>query len=520
MYEDLVKEGLNRIKRKEVDIQGQNPDINNYYAIWKGKPKWLNYKYHLPNGIYQEAKMLTLNLPRYISRAWANSYANENTTISIPNKESNERLQEILLENNFFGKFNSFVEGFMGLGIGATVVNLDKFAVDENGGIIKSDGKVKINYIGGRRVIPISVDNGEVIECAFINFRTNGITLIIHYLNDKNEYEIAEIQGKGNNGRYELDLDNIDILITDSKVPLYQIWHPNIAEDDDVENVVGTSIFVEALDSFKSADLNYTAFYKEVKLGQKIKFITADVLKYDKDGNATHPFDENDESVISVETGTDGKSLITEVNGELRIQSIISSINFHMNAAAMLCGLGTSTFEFDSSGGRPLQTATAVIAKQTELYRNVIKQENFATDNFRKMVLAIAYMNNEFTTNPAINVDKLIDIQITYDDNIVEDTASKQAQDLQEVNAGIMSLAEFRAEWYDEDIDTATKFLQENGMLINTYLPALQAGAMTPEKFCELVYGNADAATIEYIKLNLVSGATAPVDDLGYEDEA
>ena len=135
------------------------------------------------------------------------------------------------------------------------------------------------------------------------------------------------------------------------------------------------------------------------------------------------------------------------------------------------------------------------------------------------MVYAIAYMNNNFTNNPAINIDRLIDIQITYDDNIVEDTASKKTQDLQEVNAGIMSLAEFRAEWYDEDIDTATNYLQENGMLINIYLPALQAGAMTPEKFCELVYGNADPATIEYIKLNLVSGATAPVDDLGYGDE-
>ena len=520
MYEKLVEEGLSKIKRSDVVVQGQNPKITAFYNIWKGVPSWLNYKYHLPNGEYKDAKMLTLNLPKYISRAWANSYANENTTITIPNKDSNERLQEILFNNNFFGKFNSFVEGFMALGIGATLVNLDKFSVDKNGNVLKNDSKVKINYIGGRRVIPISVNNGDVVECAFINFRTNGITLIIHYLNDKNEYEIAEINGIGKSGKYELDFNNINVLITDSKMPLYQIWRPNIAEDDEVENVVGTSIFSEALDAFKSADLNYTAFFKEVKLGQKVKFITADVLKYDANGNAQHPFDENDESVIAVEPGTDGKSLITEVNGELRIQSIISSINFHMNAAAMLCGLGTSTFEFDSSGGRPLQTATAVIAKQTELYRNVVKQENFATDNFRKLVYAIAYVNNNFTNNPVINVDKLIDIQITYDDNIVEDTSSKKTQDLQEVQAGVMSIAEYRAAWYDEDLETATKQLQENGMLVNVYLTALQAGAMTPEKYCELVYGTQDAATIEYIKMNLVSGATAPVDDLGYDDEA
>jgi len=136
------------------------------------------------------------------------------------------------------------------------------------------------------------------------------------------------------------------------------------------------------------------------------------------------------------------------------------------------------------------------------------------------MVKAIIFVNNEWTNNPPIQDAKTTEIEITYDDNIVEDTASKRAQDLLEVQNGIMSVAEYRAYWYNEDIDTALSFLQENAMLINTYLSALQTGAMTPEMFVKLVYGDnveGKEELIAYIQEKISSDQ--PLQVMDYENE-
>lgn len=474
-----------------IYVQGRNKDIELFYDIWRGIQNWLNYKYKLANGQTVEAKLKTLNMPRYICRMWANNYANEDTNITIPDDKSNERLQEIFSDTNLYGRFNNFCEMFMGLGIGATAVETDIAVNPETKEAAKHpNAQIKINMIPGRRVVPITVEDGEVTECAFFSFFTGGARMVIHYLvND--EYHIAIFKAQGGNGNYAFNWKDYSDLPTGAKknTPLFQIWKPNLTDEDEVDQSVGTSIFAMALDTFKQLDLGYTAYYKEVKLGQKVKFMSNETLDFDEDGKLIVPFDENDESIIYIKDASDAGAKMQEFNGELRIDAITKFINTNLNCAAMLCGLGQTQFEFDGGGGRPIQTATGVIAKQTELYRNVVKQENYATSCFRKLVLAIAHMNNTWTDNQKIEIKKKSDIQVVYDDNIVEDTASKKQSELQEVQAGVMSIAEFRSHWYDDDIDSAKEFVYDNGLLLDKYTLALQSHVITPEMFVDLVFG-------------------------------
>ncbi len=488
-FETHVKSCLASLKERQSKaalVHGRNKDIEKFYDIWRGSPGWLPY-YYIANGQKIEAKLKTLNTPRYICRTWANNYANEDTQITIPGDKYNDRLQQILASTNLFGRFNNFAEMFMGLGIGATVVETEAM-VDEDGKIIKSNEPIKIKMVPGRRVIPITVDDGEVTECAFVSYFTGGARLTIHYLGDDGKYNLAIFKAKGDGrGNYSFESEYSNIKL--DTIPLFQIWHPNLTDEDEVDKCFGTSCLSTALDAFKSIDLGYTAYYKEIKLGQKIKVISTDQIEYDENGNEVHPFDENDESIIVLKNASDVGSQVQEVNGELRIDAITKYINTNLNCAAMLCGLGQTQFEFDGGAGRPIQTATGVIAKQTELYRNVVKQENLATDCFRKLVNAIAYVNNTFCKAQQIKINSLEDIQVLYDDNIVEDTASKKDAELKEVQAGVMSIAEFRSHWYDEDYDSAVKFVQENGLLLDKYILALQSNAITPEIFIELAFG-------------------------------
>ena len=246
----------------------------------------------------------TLNLPRYICRLWANNYANEDTSITIPGDASNNRLQEIFKATNLFGRFNNFVEMFMGLSIGATVVECKTLVDEETNEIIKSDDEIEIKFVPGRRVIPITVDDGKVTECAFISYVNNQARLTIHYLDDNNNYHVATFNGAQNqNGSYSFKYDEFTDVPLD-KTPLFQIWHPNLTDEDEIDKCFGTSIFATALDTFKELDLGYTAYYKEVKLGQKTKFISTDTLEYDDKGNAIYPFDEEDESILFIKNAT------------------------------------------------------------------------------------------------------------------------------------------------------------------------------------------------------------------------
>lgn len=523
-YEQIVRTAMSVLRKNKPEniyIQGRNRMIDTYYDIWRGKPGWLNYSYRMPNGQKQSAKLKTLNMPRYICRTWANNYANEDTKITIPHESSNEALQSIFADTNLFGRFNNFCEMFMGLGIGATVVEVTALMDEETKELLPNpDGKVSITMIPGRRIVPITVEDGEVTECAFFTLVTGGAKCLVYYLNG-DEYHLAIFQGNGNNGQYAWDWNNYTDIPTKAKkdTPLFQIWKPNLTEDDEIDASVGVSIFATAEDTFKQIDLGYTAYYKEVKLGQKVKFISSDVQKFDEDGNVELPFDEEDESVIFVPNANEAGSKMQEFNGELRIDAITKYINTNLNCAAMLCGLGQTQFEFDSGGGRPIQTATGVIAKQTELYRNVIKQENLALGCFRKLVMAIAHMNNEWTNQPKIEIAKKSDIVVTFDDNIMEDTTSKKEKELAEVNAGVMSVAEFRSHWYDEDYDSALKFLQESGMLVDKWTLALQAKVITPEMFVDFAFGENykhKNELVAYITENL----SQPQTPTGFEDES
>jgi hypothetical protein len=94
-----------------------------------------------------------------------------------------------------------------------------------------------------------------------------------------------------------------------------------------------------------------------------------------------------------------------------------------------------------------------------------------------------------FTNNPVINVDK-DEINIKFDDSIIEDRNAEMERDRADVNAGIMAKWEYRMKWYAEDEDTAKETMAKLFMddLIGRYQDALLSGAMTPQQFVEEVY--------------------------------
>lgn len=511
-----IKEFISKVdvNRKSIRIQGQHKYLNSWIEWYKGTTKWHNQTRTTSRGDINVTIMST-GIAKLIGEEWASNYANEDTKLTVKNESQNDLVQEILKKNRFFAKFNSFAEMFNCLGIGATLVMPSNFELYEDGTILKGDTDVKVSFIQAERVIPITLYDGECTECAFVTYGTSVANLQMHLLID-GKYQIAEVEARvTDGGEYTFDWENMKIIQTDTDVPLFQIWHPNIKDNSDLENPLGASVYCNCEDTFKCLDMAFDSFFKEFKNGAKKRFISADLVKVGKDAKLKETIVDEEEYVLP--QGEDGHNWIQEFNGELRVQAFIQAINFWMNYAAKQCGLGDNKFSFEGNGSRPIQTATGVIAKETELYRNVIKQENFATDKFRKMLLAIKYVNNTFTNNSDLTFEEE-DIEITYDDNIVEDTDSKKKQDLQEVVAGIRTPYEYRALYFDEDEETAKKNLQESGILADKYLATLQAGAMTPKQFVDLVYGEKCEDHEEIV--DYITEKMATPQDISYEDES
>ena len=53
------------------------------------------------------------------------------------------------------------------------------------------------------------------------------------------------------------------------------------------------------------------------------------------------------------------------------------------------------------------------------------------------------------------------EVNIVFDDSIIEDTKTEKQQDLQEVRDGIMQKFEYRMKWYGESEEDAKKILDE-----------------------------------------------------------
>jgi len=94
------------------------------------------------------------------------------------------------------------------------------------------------------------------------------------------------------------------------------------------------------------------------------------------------------------------------------------------------------------------------------------------------------------------------------------------SRDRLDVQAGIMSIPEYREKWYGEDEETAKEKYQEHFLynIINNYINALASGAITPEQYVEIAFPNAGnkQEIIEYIE-KFVSKQEADVQDFLYE---
>lgn len=379
----------------------------------------------------------TLGLAKTVSEDWANLLLNDKFQIGVDKASAKKKIDAVLAANEFAKRGNQIVELTFALGTGAFVEYLD-------------GNDVKIDYIRAGMIYPLSWDNGKVLECAFASERAAGkqkkIYLNIHRL-EAGKY-VIENHLFDRNGEILTETNLPDGVVpevrTNSSVPRFQIFTPNIANNIDPDSPLGISVYANALDQLESADLVYDSYCNEFRLGRKRITVPISMARMamEEDGTSTPVFDDNDTEFYAIPQDDKSENKIQEHNMELRADAHEAGMQTMLNLVSWKTGSGGKRYTFRDG---KVKTATEVISENSDLYRNLKKHELSLEAAICGLVDAIAEILHLGTVKSSVS----------FDDSIISDTDSDKMTFLQEIRDGVRQKWEYRVKFFGEDAETA-----------------------------------------------------------------
>lgn len=447
-----------------------------YVRIWedyyRGSVKGFhNYKVY--NGKdYTRQKRYSLGMAKKLCEDMADLLLNEHVGIVINDDASQEYINRVLKANYFWVKGNEYQERKAYSGTVAYIPHLSGATTDDTGQI--TGGRVCINYVTASDIYPITWDNGYISECAFaFHHVIKGREydhIQLHLLEDGadgTQYIIENhvVQTAGNSdGGTEVDPDKWEALGDFARMsPRIETGNPqrqfvidrlNIVNSTSEDNPLGMAIFGNSLDQLRSIDVVYDSYVNEFILGKKRIYTTPDMLGADILGNPI--FDPNDVVFYMLpEEMKAGDKPIIESNMSLRATEHNAALNDMLNILSVKTGFGTKHYKFDSGN---VSTATQVISENSDMFRSLKKHEIILEDVLTELVEIILRLG--IVAGERIQAEP--EITIRFDDSIIEDKTAERERDRKDVAIGAMSLAEYRAKWYDEELEeAATKIVTD-----------------------------------------------------------
>lgn len=425
----------------EKDCVEFNDLTDTWLAWYKGNvDKFHTYEDY--NGIKKvECERKTLNMAKKVCEDWANLLLNEKTDIVAKDDKEQEALWKLLNFVKFWSKGNVGVEKTFALGAGAFVESYDE------------NGKTRLQFVNRKKIRPITIDQDEITECAFINVNSETTVVQLHLKDENGNYFIRTLTYKKDIADKSEDIGKLitdETVETGSNIAWYQILKPNIANNIDINSPMGISIFANAIDTLQGVDLAYDGFCEEMRIGKAKVFIDKKLTSYDEKGEHVI-FDVNQTGFYYTGNGDEAKQPLTIYNPALRTESYFNGINNSLNLLSSKVGFGSNHYRFDSAG---LSTATQVISENSDMFRALKKHEILLQEVLINVCRALMYISNEFTDEP-YKFDLEGNLEVKFDDSIIEDKEAQKMADRQDVNMGIMSKVEYRMKWYNEDEETA-----------------------------------------------------------------
>lgn len=517
---------LSIIKEERKELVSSSSLVSLWAKWYKGKvPSF--HSYYIYNGQKKiKRERLSMKMAKQVCEDWASLLMNEKVKIVVSNQKEMDKL---LMEMDFWNRANEAVEKGFALSLAALVINVNGLIVseekDELGvqeAIVNTDKTyLDLSVHTALSTIPITWENGRCVECGFITEDTDKTVCVAHLRNEEGTYDIYKsVEYKKRDAQHE---DELTIFKTGSETPWFVLIYPRITNNLELDSPLPISIFGNSIDTLKAIDMKYDSYHVEFAQGKKRTYVSAKLNQVDeKTGEVKNTFDPDDTVVYQLpeNVGINGeeKPLVVNVTDSLRAAEHSQAIQDELNFLAKQTGLGVDYYRFEK--GR-VMTATQVISEKSDTFRNMKKHEGILEKAIITLIQSIMFASNLCTST---KFDKPKEVEVQFDDSIIEDKTTEKDNDRKDMEAGIMSKLEFRMKWYGEDEQTAKKAMEKSFgdpellSRINAYGPALAMGTISIEEFVKQVYTELSEAEQKELIEELKSQGRITEEDLNLYD--
>lgn len=406
-------------------------------------------------------KTIHLNRMNFAKRCCADD-ANLCEIVSVaPEKKSEaQKFIDNLLESNRFDvQYRKQLEKTSATGTAGAYIYLKNatYLKNKDERVAVKEGEIKINYCEADCIIPLTVENDLVTECAFcVTNRVKGkekTTLVIFTL-EEGRYK-AETVIFDNKGKVE---EESSLQLGEVK-PFSILTNAEVNNLDDMEGY-GLPKIYNSIPIFKAIDLCYNILHGDLDKGEKLVFLNevlAEIKKRD-DGSLMLSPKQQELFVLLGEKLPNEKTLIHEYNPEIRVEAITKAFELVLSLLSMSFGYGTKKYTFENG---KITTATEYIGTKQDSMQELNKQRKNAEDYITDIVHAAMWFSNQFHST-SYNLEETLSVE--FDDSYIEDKEAK----LETMRADAVTFSEvpillvwYLAERYNISEQDALKYIEE-----------------------------------------------------------
>lgn len=349
----------------------------------------------------------------------------------VPEKESQSKefIEKLFSKNRFDVRYREQLEKMSAVGTTGAYIYLQgaAFLQNQKGVVTVKGGNIRINYVDADCIIPLTVENKLVTECAFCATNTvrgeEKTTLVIFTKDTTGEGErykaetvVFDKMGK------ELPAENTVLQLGEVK-PFSIMTNAEVNNLDNMEGY-GLPKVYNSIPLFKAVDLCYNLLYGDLSKGDKLVFLN-ELLACVKKDESGKPYLTPQQKEIFILLGQDGgklpseETLIKEYNPEIRIEEITKAFELVLSLLSMSFGYGTKKYTFENG---QIKTATEYIGTRQDAMQELNKQRKQAMDYICDIVRAAMWFSNQFCGS---SLDIEGELSIEFDDSLITDKATE-----------------------------------------------------------------------------------------------
>lgn len=397
-------------------------------------------------GINRSFERLSLGAAGKTASAWAELLTREFPIISISDESLQDKVANVLVAENFKEEFVKYLE--LAFGVGTT--GIVEYTMDDG---------VHIDFLDVDDIVPLSWRNGKVNELATINMFTQEGRYITHiqYMRSVSGNYVLEnsvyVSTDENDLGYKVDpsVIGIDDVVYMGVKPFFQLIKPNMLNKIDVDGPLGVSVFSNALSTIKAIDKKYTEFDNEFALGKKRIVVSADALKKKLDTDSGQWVSYMGSDTVYQAVNSD-EPLFQAVDFQLREQSYINALNQEFNFLADAVGMDAGSFVFN---GVSMKTATEVISEKSKTFGTKQKHDKMIKTVLQDCVWSIIHCIESIEGR---KYD--VEVSVTMSDAVLIDSQAKKAEELIDVQNGLMPKVIYLQRNYGLSEEDAVKWVE------------------------------------------------------------